>query len=80
MKLSQIPLLFDFSERKLVSDKYDIQQMTVESVDAIVSTGPDYVPMQKPRRKLKKGKEPTTDRAQNSLINTLWFYGNADAS
>lgn len=80
MKLSQLSLPFDFSDRKSVTDKYTIHDLTVESVDDIVSVGQDYVPMQKPRRKIKKGKPPVTDRAANSLINTLWFYGNSDAS
>lgn len=80
MKLSHLLLPIHFSGCNSNPDKYTVQQLTVEAVDDIVNTGPDYVPMQKPRRKIKKGKVPTTDRAENSLINTLWFYGNADAS
>lgn len=50
-----------------------------EEVDNIVDVKPDYVPMHKPT-KLSKKKKPTTDKAENSLINTLWFYNNSDAS
>ena len=49
-----------------------------EEVDNIVDIKPDYVPMQKPT-KLSKRKKPTTDKAENSLINSWWFYNNSDA-
>lgn len=52
------------------------------SVDNEINLGPDYVPMVKPGSK-GKGKNktfPTTDKAENSLVQTLWFYNNSDAS
>jgi hypothetical protein len=51
-----------------------------EEVDDIVKVGSDYVPMKKPGKTSKQKRHATTDKAQNSLINTLWFYGNSDAS
>ena len=45
------------------------------------SADPLYVPLPQPSTlKGKKKKIPSTDRAQNSLIQTLWFYNNSDAS
>lgn len=66
-------------------DKYTPKTAAVavsEAVNNIVSVGQDYVPMVKPgsTSKKKKRRPPTTDRAENSLINTLWFYNNSDAS
>lgn len=53
----------------------------VEGVDDEVNLGPDYVPMVKPgKNSKKKHGVPATDGAQNSLIQTLWFYNNSDAS
>ncbi len=68
-----------------LGDKYSPKNAAVgvsEQVDNIVSVGQDYVPMVKPGHtsKKKKRQQPTTDRAENSLINTLWFYNNSDAS
>lgn len=66
-------------------DKYVPKNAAVavsEEVSDIVDVGPDYVPMMKPgsTTKKKKRRPPTTDKAENSLINTLWFYNNSDAS
>lgn len=51
-------------------------------VDDEVYLGPNYVPMVKPgpSGKGKNKKPPTTTKAMNSLIQTLWFYNNSDAS
>lgn len=64
-----------------VTDKYQ-HNLTTEEVDDIVDLGPDYVPMQTPTKKVKKKarNQPTTDAAQNQLIQSLWFYNNSDAS
>lgn len=43
----------------------------------------DYVPLPKPTAKKKKAKRqqfPTTDSAQNSLIDYLWMNQNSDAT
>lgn len=62
-----------FTLETTMADKY-----AAESVDNIVDVGPDYVPMVK--KKAKKRRFPTSDRAENNLINTQWFYNNSDAS
>lgn len=86
MEMSREPAK-DFTERTTVSDKYTPSTITrssvKEGVDEIVDTGPDYVPMNKPgKTKGIKGKkrQPTTDSAQNALINNLWFMNNSDAN
>jgi hypothetical protein len=42
----------------------------------------DYVELPKPEPKGKKKRKtfPSSDSAENSLINTIWYYQNADAS
>lgn len=66
-------------------DKYVLEDAQVKddgSVDNEINLGADYVPMVKPGGK-GKGKNktfPTTDAAQNSLVQSLWFYNNSDAS
>lgn len=62
---------FAFQTQQL--DKY-----AAESVDNIADTNTEYVPLIK--KKAKKRRFPTSDRAENSLINTQWFYSNSDAS
>lgn len=75
----------DFGVSISISDKYSQHGTTrvSEEIDNIVDTGPDYVPMQKPsttsKSRKKAKRQPTTDQAQNSLINTIWFYNNSDA-
>ena len=65
--------------RELLSNKFsDPHKYAYESVDDIVDTGPDYVPMKK--KKAKNRRFPTTDKAENALINNIWFYNNSDAS
>jgi len=86
MEMSREPAQ-DFTKRQPVSDKYSSSTTTCdrveESVDQIVDTGPDYIPMNKPGKTVsRKGKkrQPTTDSAQNALINNLWFMNNSDAN
>jgi hypothetical protein len=52
-----------------------------ESVDDITNGGETYVqlPTDSKKKKKKKG-APTSDKAENSLINTIWHYNNADAT
>lgn len=40
-----------------------------------------YVQLPQPakKKKTKTKREPTTDAAENSLINTIWAYSNSDA-
>lgn len=60
-------------------DKYQPQ---MEGVDCIAASDRDYVPLPKPGKLKKKGKrstQPSTDKAENSLINNIWFYNNSDA-
>lgn len=68
-----------FLKELLEHDKYLLQ---TEGVDAEITTNqPNYVQLPKPTSKKKKKKSfPTSDSAENSLINTLWLYQNADAS
>lgn len=69
----------------LAHDKYvqeDAPAKDDGSVDNEINLGADYVPMVKPGSK-GKGKAktyPTTDAAENSLVQSLWFYNNSDAS
>ena len=77
----------DFTKRQPVSDKYvpstTTRDSVAEGVDEIVDTGPDYIPMNKPgKTRSRKGKkrQPTTDSAQNALVNNLWFMNNSDAN
>lgn len=69
-----------FLKELMNSDKYSPQAEGVE--DVIPSGREDYVDLPKPgvRGKKKKKSFPTTDPAENSLINTIWQYQNADAS
>lgn len=75
----------NFAPERSPSDKYNTHETAsvIEGVDDEVNLGADYVPMVKPGSKKtskKKKAEPSTDKAENSLINTLWFYNNSDAS
>lgn len=59
--------------------------IAVEGVDAAPEDPRDeeYVELPKPESGKTRGKRkafPTTDKAENSLINTIWLYQNADAS
>ena len=60
-------------------NKYSVQ---TEAVNDIVDDRENYVELpdvdEKPSKKKKRF--PTSDKAENSLIQTLWFYQNADAS
>lgn len=70
----------NFDDTTPAVDKYTTCKPTgvaLEGVENIVSTGPDYIPVKATK---KKPKQKTSDRAERSLINTLWFYGNTDAS
>lgn len=82
--LRQLLEIADFVARTPSSDKYPTTTSAVavsEEVNDIVDVGPDYVPMVKPgNASKKKRRQPTTDKAENSLINTRWFYNNSDAS
>lgn len=83
--LRQLLEIADFAARTPSSDKYPTTTSAVavsEEVNDIVDVGQDYVPMVKPgsTSKKKRRRPPTTDKAENSLINTLWFYNNSDAS
>lgn len=60
-----------------------------EEVDDIINDqDQDYVPLpdkgssdkNSKHKKTKKSKFPTSDAAEDSLINTLWRYNNADAN
>jgi hypothetical protein len=68
-----------FLKELINSDKYS---QRVEGVDDVIPSGrEDYVDLPKPGvKKKKKTVFPTTDSAENSIINTLWQYQNADAS
>ena len=90
MRLSHIKP-FDTPENGgngIPSDKYSLHEDSKSEdeenngqVDNEAIAGPDYVPMVKPGKSGKgKKHEPTTDKAENSLINTLWFYNQSDAS
>lgn len=59
-----------------------IRQTVTEEVDDISnSKDVPYVDLpSKPPVVKKKKKFPLSDRAENSLINTIWLYQNADAS
>jgi hypothetical protein len=82
--LRQLLEIADFVAHTPSSNKYPTQTTPAvavsEEVDDIVDVGSDYVPMVKPGKTSKKKRQPTTTKAENSLINTLWFYGNSDAS
>lgn len=62
----------------------ELYASVTEEIDSL-PTQQKYVPLpspvQKPIRgkKKKKAQEPTTDNAQNSLINYLWANQNSDA-
>ena len=86
MEMSREPAQ-DFTKLTTVSNKYSLSTTTrdhvEEGVDEIVDTGPDYIPMNKPgKTKSRTGKkrQPTTDSAQNALVNNLWFMNNSDAN
>lgn len=51
----------------------------INDFDDIGDTVDTYVQLPNPQD-TKKGQFPTTDKAQNSLINYLWLYQNSDAS
>ena len=60
----------------------ELYQISTEQVDSLPSAG-TYIPLpdeSKPKRKkTKRTAFPSTDNAQNSLINFIWFAQNADA-
>lgn len=73
--------LLERSKHCNISSEADKYLPQTEGVDDIVDTGrSDYVTLPKSSGKKKKKTFPTTDSAENSLINTLWYYQNADAS
>lgn len=65
------------------TDKY-LPSKTVEGVDANPPSPKqdDYVELPTPAKvkQKRKRKFPTTDNAENSLIDNIWLYQNADAS
>lgn len=69
-----------FLKELLNRDKYPLQTEGVQ--DVIPGEPEDYVDLPKTSgaKKKKKKSFPTTDPAENSLINTIWKYQNADAS
>jgi len=64
-----------------------LQELYASVSEEIDSLPPQqkYVPLPSPVQKMSRGKkkknaqEPTTDSAQNSLINYLWANQNSDA-
>lgn len=63
----------------------ELYASVAEEIDSL-PTQQSYVPLPSPAKKQPRGKkkqkgekEPTTDNAQNSLINYLWANQNSDA-
>lgn len=62
----------------------ELYASVTEEIDSL-PTQQKYVPLPSPVQKTTRGKkkknakEPTTDNAQNSLINYLWTNQNSDA-
>lgn len=55
--------------------------LVTEEVDNIPdSNAEEYANLPKNTKKTKKNKFPLSDKAENSLINNIWLYQNADAS
>jgi hypothetical protein len=74
----------NFAAQAPSSNKYPTQTPPAvavsEEVNNIIDGGSDYMPMAKPSKTSKKKRQPMTDKTQHSLVNTLWFYGNSDAT
>jgi hypothetical protein len=73
--------LLDFPKYRTISVEGDKYSPCTEGVDDVIAGQEEYVQLPKSSTKKKKKKSfPTTDSTENSLINTLWNYQNADAS
>lgn len=67
---------------QFLKELLEMSNLSEGTEDIIPDGSEEYVQLPKPgiNKKKKKKSFPTTDSAENSLINTLWKYQNADAS